>query len=140
MINIYFLDFDTCKIAIIYSSWMCQFGSFILPFRFKKIFELFQILCTWTKNNKKVLIYQNKLLTKVAWRTHKSICVSNQIWSTTSIKKPVTSLVFIYRTRAIISRGLYIFYPISKDHFFVFKGGFLRKFCPYVWLVFKSGF
>jgi hypothetical protein len=23
--------------------------------------------------------------------------------------------------RAIISRGLYIFYPISKDHFFVFK-------------------
>ena len=26
-----------------------------------------------------------------------------------------------YRTRAIISRGLYIFYPISKDHFFVFK-------------------
>ena len=27
----------------------------------------------------------------------------------------------VYRTRAIISRGLYIFYPISKDHFFVFK-------------------
>ena len=27
----------------------------------------------------------------------------------------------LYRTRAIISRGLYIFYPISKDHFFVFK-------------------
>ena len=27
----------------------------------------------------------------------------------------------IYRTRAIISRGLYIFYPISKDHLFVFK-------------------
>ena len=27
----------------------------------------------------------------------------------------------MYRTRAIISRGLYIFYPISKDHFFVFK-------------------
>jgi hypothetical protein len=26
-----------------------------------------------------------------------------------------------YRTRAIISRGLYIFYPNSKDHFFVFK-------------------
>ena len=23
--------------------------------------------------------------------------------------------------RAIISHGLYIFYPISKDHFFVFK-------------------
>ena len=28
---------------------------------------------------------------------------------------------FAYRTRAIISRGLYIFYPISKDHCFVFK-------------------
>ena len=28
---------------------------------------------------------------------------------------------FMYRTCAIISRGLYIFYPISKDHFFVFK-------------------
>ena len=26
-----------------------------------------------------------------------------------------------YRTRAIISRGLYIFYPISKDHIFVFQ-------------------
>ena len=26
-----------------------------------------------------------------------------------------------YRTCVIISRGLYIFYPISKDHFFVFK-------------------
>ena len=28
---------------------------------------------------------------------------------------------YTYRTSAIISRGLYIFYPISKDHFFVFK-------------------
>jgi hypothetical protein len=26
-----------------------------------------------------------------------------------------------YRTRAIISRGLYIFYPIFKDRFFVFN-------------------
>ena len=26
-----------------------------------------------------------------------------------------------YRTRAIITRGLYIFYPIFEDHFFVFK-------------------
>ena len=26
-----------------------------------------------------------------------------------------------YRTRAIISRGFYIFYPIFKEHFFVFK-------------------
>ena len=31
-----------------------------------------------------------------------------------------------YRTCAIISRGLYIFYPISKDHFFVFKEVFQK--------------
>ena len=37
--------------------------------------------------------------------------------------------------RTTISRGLYIFYPIFKDHFFVFKEIFFRKFCPYVWLV-----
>ena len=30
-------------------------------------------------------------------------------------------ILITYPTRAIISRGLYIFYPISKDHFFVFK-------------------
>ena len=29
--------------------------------------------------------------------------------------------VCTYRMRAIISHGLYIFYPIFKDHFFVFK-------------------
>ena len=33
-------------------------------------------------------------------------------------------LKVIYRTRAIISRGLYIFYHIFKDHFFVFKDVF----------------
>ena len=27
----------------------------------------------------------------------------------------------MYRTRAIITRGLYTFYPIFEDHFFVFK-------------------
>ena len=27
----------------------------------------------------------------------------------------------MYRTRAIITRGLYFFYPIFEDHFFVFK-------------------
>ena len=31
------------------------------------------------------------------------------------------SVLLIYRPRAIISRGLYIFYPISKDNFFVSK-------------------
>ena len=29
--------------------------------------------------------------------------------------------------RAIINRGLYIFYPILKDHFFVFKEIFLEN-------------
>ena len=43
------------------------------------------------------------------------------------------------RTRAIITLGLYVFYPIFEVNFFVFKEVFFRKFCPYVWLVFKSG-
>ena len=46
----------------------------------------------------------------------------------------------MYRTRAIIIRGLYNFYHIFEVHFFVLKGFFFGKFCPYVWLVFKSGF
>jgi hypothetical protein len=45
-----------------------------------------------------------------------------------------------YRTRAIITRGLYIYYSIFEVHFFVFKEVFFRKFCPYLCLVFKSGF
>ena len=32
-----------------------------------------------------------------------------------------------YRTRAIISRGLYIYYPIFEVHFFVFKEFFFQK-------------
>ena len=49
------------------------------------------------------------------------------------------------RTRAIISRGLYIFYPISKDHFFVFKEVFSENSVPMYGLysraasIFKSG-
>ena len=43
-----------------------------------------------------------------------------------------------YRTRAIIIHGLYIFYPILEDQK-RFLGAFFVKFCPYVWLVFKSG-
>jgi hypothetical protein len=43
-----------------------------------------------------------------------------------------------YSTRHYKPRLVY-FYPIFKDHFFVFKEVFSRKFCPYVWLVFKSG-
>ena len=33
-----------------------------------------------------------------------------------------------YRTRAIITRGLYIFYPLFEDHFFVFKEVFSENF------------
>ena len=40
------------------------------------------------------------------------------------------SRIFLYRTRAIISRGLYVFYPISKDHFFVFKEVFSENSAP----------
>ena len=42
-------------------------------------------------------------------------------------KKPLlifthaTKYIVIYRTRAIISRGLYLFCPIFHVHFFVFK-------------------
>ena len=32
-----------------------------------------------------------------------------------------TIIISLNRTRAIIKRGLYIFYPIFKDHFFVSK-------------------
>ena len=45
-----------------------------------------------------------------------------------------------YHTHAIITRSLYIFYIIFEDHFFVFKEVFFTKFCPCVWLVFKTGF
>ena len=40
--------------------------------------------------------------------------------------------------RAIITRDLYIYYPIFEVYFFVFKEFLFRKFCPYIWLVFKS--
>ena len=33
-----------------------------------------------------------------------------------------------YRTRAIITRGLNIFYPLFEDHFFVFKEIFSENF------------
>ena len=45
----------------------------------------------------------------------------------------------IYRSRAIITRGLYTFYPIFEGQK-RFLGAFFVKFWPYVWLVFKSGF
>ena len=52
------------------------------------------------------------------------------------------SSYFIYRyhTRAIITRGLYIFYPLFEVQKRFFQGAFFLKFWPYVWLVFKSGF
>ena len=58
--------------------------------------------------------------------------------------KNLKNLQFIlgisYRTRAIITRGLYTFYPVFKVQNRFFKGLFFLKFWPYVWLVFKSGF
>ena len=68
----------------------------------------------------------------------------NSIWSCIRIFKSgliacVQSPIikFIYRTRANITRGLYIYYPILRP-ILCFQRGFFRKCCPYVWLVFKS--
>ena len=44
----------------------------------------------------------------------------------------------IYCTRAIITRGLYIFYPIFEGQKRFLRSLFI-EFCSYVWLVFKSG-
>ena len=33
----------------------------------------------------------------------------------------------MYRTRAILIHGLYIFYPIFEDHFFVLKEVFIQN-------------
>ena len=38
-----------------------------------------------------------------------------------------SSWTFNHRTRAIISRGLYIFYPILENHFFVFNEVFFSE-------------
>ena len=43
-------------------------------------------------------------------------------------KGRLVCLKVIYRTRAIISCGLYIFYPIFKDNFFVFKEVFSENY------------
>ena len=48
----------------------------------------------------------------------------NEIWSKTKPFFWLVQLVFEYHRRAIISRGLYIFYSIFEDHFFVFKEDF----------------
>ena len=45
----------------------------------------------------------------------------------------------MYRTRGIITRGLYISNPLFKWSKRVFYGAFFVKFCRYVLLVFKSG-
>ena len=44
-----------------------------------------------------------------------------------------------YRTRAIITRGLYTFYPIFESQKRFFKEFFFVKFWSYVRLVLKSG-
>ena len=67
------------------------------------------------------------LINAIAWRLMTTLiydCLK------TASEKLVLNMTFVmiflriilrYRTRAIISCGLYIFYSISKDHFFVFK-------------------
>ena len=50
----------------------------------------------------------------------------------------VKVLVSIYCYVHHSNPGFYIFYSIFEVNFFVFKD-FFFKFCPYVWLVFKSG-
>ena len=54
-------------------------------------------------------------------RKYQNDKVSNEVIIT--IEKFV-KVYHIYCTRAIISRGLYIFYPIFEDQFFVFKDVF----------------
>lgn len=39
---------------------------------------------------------------------------------------------------AVITHGLYIFYPLFEGKKRFFKEFFFRKFCLYVWLVFRS--
>jgi hypothetical protein len=50
----------------------------------------------------------------------RSVLIQGLEFSVTSVLE-LDGANLIYRTRAIISRGLYIFYPIFKDHFFDFK-------------------
>ena len=62
-------------------------------------------------------------------KVHESSFKTSILWLRISENK--------YRTGAIITRGLYTFYPLPKTFF---QGAFFLKFWPYVWLVFKSGF
>ena len=57
-----------------------------------------------------------------------------------TIIEPPSPLFCKYRTHAIITRGLYTFYPLLEVQKRFFKGSFFLKFWPYVWLVFKSSF
>ena len=54
-----------------------------------------------------------------SWIWISNLKVKSWMESNTCIN--ISMYLHIYRPRAIISRGLYIFYPIFKDHFFVFK-------------------
>ena len=53
---------------------------------------------------------------------------SSTLHSGTFGKIKLSQNIFLYRTRAIINRRLYIFYPIFKDNFFVFKEVFSEFF------------
>ena len=66
----------------------------------------------------------------------------SKFWFASS--KPLVCFIWqsymMYRTRTIISRGLYIFYPISKDHFFVFKEVFSENYVLMYGLYSKAAF
>ena len=67
-------------------------------------------------------------MSHVTWQNLELFCllVSNVLWSALKSKHKPFTKISIYRTRAIITRGLYIFYPIFEDHFFVFKEVFQK--------------
>ena len=102
----------------------------------KKLYSFGLIYKIRLKSNKQINLIFFPRKSSCSWR-------SNYCWRGQSFDTAVGFIFWFYwqnyRTRAIITRGLYIFYPIFEDHFFVFKEVFLTKFFPYVWLVFKSG-
>jgi hypothetical protein len=80
------------------------------------------------------------------WIRKFQTCLIKNIWELSWTCKYDRYMILIrhcvskYRTCAIITRSLYIIYPLFGSQKRFFQGGFFRKFSPYVWLVFKSGF
>ena len=67
------------------------------------------------------------------------LCSAKAQNNSLSIFKLYDRYNYKYRTRAIITRGLYIFNPLFEGQKSFFKEVFSENFA-YVWLVFKSGF